>query len=60
MSLISYLKDTRQELKHVTWPTRKQAIQYTIAVILISGITAYLLGFFDYIFSQAVQFLLNR
>jgi preprotein translocase SecE subunit len=59
MSITSYLKDTKAELKHITWPTTQEVIWYTIAVILISGFVAYLLGFFDSIFSLGLGKLLG-
>jgi len=40
MSLISYIKETKGELKHVSWPTRAQTINYTVIVIGISLIIA--------------------
>jgi preprotein translocase subunit SecE len=52
---IQYIKDTRAELAHVTWPTRKQAIAFTLIVIGISLLTAFFLGFFDYLFSLIIQ-----
>ena len=51
----AYIKETRAELKHVAWPTRKQAIMYTIVVIVISIITALYLGLFDYVFSMLLR-----
>ena len=50
MSIITYLKDTQGELKHVSWPTRNQAIAFTVVVVLISVFVSFFLGFFDYIF----------
>lgn len=52
MSLINYLKETKNELQHVSWPTRKQSIVFTVVVIIISLATAFFLGFFDFIFSK--------
>jgi len=52
---INYIKDTRGELTHVAWPTKRQAIIYTIIVIVISVLTAAFLGFLDYIFSLVLQ-----
>jgi preprotein translocase subunit SecE len=52
MKITEYIKDTRAEMAHVTWPTRKQAISYSIAVVIVSIVTALLLGLFDYIFSR--------
>ena len=53
--LINYVKDTRGEMKHVSWPTRRQAIYFTILVVILSILTAIFLGFFDYIFSLIFQ-----
>ncbi|KND48488.1 MAG: preprotein translocase, SecE subunit [Parcubacteria bacterium C7867-005] len=54
-NLINYLRDTRGELKHVSWPTRKQTIAFTVVVILVSVFVSIYLGFFDYIFSLILQ-----
>lgn len=52
MKLVDYIKDTRGELKHVSWPTRGQAIAFTIIVILISVAVAVFLGAFDFVFAK--------
>ncbi len=59
MSITSYIKETRAEFAHVTWPTRKQAIAYSLAVIVISLVVAYLLGAFDKIFQLGLSKLLG-
>jgi len=51
----NYLRDTKAEMKHVSWPTQTQAIVYTILVIVISGITAAFLGAFDYLFTNLLD-----
>jgi len=48
---IQYLKDTRGEMKHVSWPTQKQTVIFTILVIIISVVVALFLGAFDYLFT---------
>lgn len=53
--LINYFKDTRGELKYVSWPTRSQAIGFTAVVIVISILSAVYLGVFDYLFSLILQ-----
>ena len=53
--LINYLRDTKAELTHVTWPTQKQAITYTIIVVVLSVATALYLGFFDYLFREILD-----
>ena len=47
MDLIKYLKETKSELKEVTFPTTSQTITYTVAVVLISILVAVVLGGMD-------------
>ncbi|MEK7081889.1 MAG: preprotein translocase subunit SecE [Patescibacteria group bacterium] len=55
MRVVEYLKETRSELKHVSWPTRRQAIAFTAIVIAISVFVAVFLGLFDYLFTLAIE-----
>lgn len=55
MSLITYLKDTQGELKHVSWPTRNQAIAFTLVVVIISVFVSFFLGFFDYLLKLVLE-----
>lgn len=52
MSLETYIKDTKGELKHVTWPNREQTINFTIIVVCLSVFVGVMLGFFDFIFTS--------
>lgn len=56
--LVQYIKDTRGELKHVSWPTQKQTIIFTALVIAISLLIAGYLGIFDFIFSEGLNRLI--
>ncbi|MDO8183733.1 MAG: preprotein translocase subunit SecE [bacterium] len=58
MKLITYLKETRGELAHVNWPTREQAIAYTLIVIGISALVAILLGAFDFIYTSIIKLII--
>jgi preprotein translocase SecE subunit len=55
MGISTYLKETKTELTHVSWPTRKQSILFTVLVIVISVVTAFFLGFFDFLFSRVLS-----
>lgn len=60
MGLINYIKETRGELKHVSWPTKKQSLIYTVLVVFISIAVAAYVGFFDYVFTDIFKkYLLN-
>lgn len=50
-----YIKDTAAEMRHVSWPSRTQAINYTLLVIGISVFAAV----FMYIFDELFLFLLR-
>lgn len=54
--LINYIKETRQELRKVNWPTRQQTVRYTVLVIGVSLGVAVILGGFDALYS----YLLNK
>ena len=45
--LTTFLKEARVELKKVTWPTRRETIRYTLAVVLLSLAVAVFLGALD-------------
>jgi len=49
--LINYFRDTAAEMKHVSWPTTRQAVIYTALVIFITSLMAVLVGIFDYLFT---------
>jgi preprotein translocase subunit SecE len=53
--LINYIKDTRGELTHVSWPTRKQALVFSVIVVVVSILAALYLSFFDYLFTLILQ-----
>ena len=56
---INYLKDTQAELKHVSWPTQKQAVIYTALVIGISVLISLFVGAFDFLFSHALDWFIK-
>ncbi len=55
MGLQDYLKETRAEMKHVSWPTRRQVLSYTLVVVVVSLVTSLYLGLFDFIFGFIID-----
>ena len=55
MSITTYFKEVRAEMKHVSWPSRQQVIIYTAVVIGISLGVAIYLGLLDYIFAELIK-----
>ena len=58
--LANYVRDTIAEMAHVSWPTRKQAVIYTILVVAISGLVALFTAGFDYIFSKMLNLFISN
>ncbi|OGF25367.1 preprotein translocase subunit SecE [Candidatus Falkowbacteria bacterium RIFOXYB2_FULL_34_18] len=57
--LTNYIQGSVQEMKKVTWPTKKEAKNYTFLIIGISLSMAIFLGALDYIFSFGLELLLK-
>ncbi|PKL72659.1 preprotein translocase subunit SecE [Candidatus Kuenenbacteria bacterium HGW-Kuenenbacteria-1] len=56
--LIQYFKDSKIELKKVTWPTKQETINHTLIVIGISIAMAIFLGIIDYFLTIGIEKLL--
>lgn len=48
----TYLKGVRSELRKVTWPTKKELINYTMIVIVLTLILSTFIGLFDLFWKQ--------
>lgn len=48
----NYLKGVRSELRKVTWPTKKELINYTLIVIVLTLILSTFIGLFDLFWKQ--------
>ena len=57
--MFKFLGEVKEEMKHVSWPTKAQAWSYTILVILISLFVAAYLGAFDWIFTKLINMLVS-
>jgi preprotein translocase subunit SecE len=61
MSKISrYLQESLEEMKKVTWPSKKETYHYTLLVIGISLAVAAFLGILDYIFNYGLETLIIK
>ena len=59
-ALAQYLKETRQELNHVAWPTQGQTIAYAAMVIGICVATAAYLAGLDSIFAKGLDMIIQK
>lgn len=58
-SLLKYIKDSFAELKKVTWPTRQEAINSTLVVVVLSVGAAIFLGAVDFGFTEGLNYLIS-
>jgi preprotein translocase subunit SecE len=56
----TFLIEVRNELKRVTWPTRKEVYAATVMVILFSAVLGFFLWTVDLSLDRAVLFLFQR
>ena len=59
-TIIGFFKDARSELKKIIWPTRKDTIRYTIAVIVFSVIFALILGAWDIALLKGIEVFIRK
>ena len=58
--LTTYIKESIEEMKKVTWPTKKETYHYTLLIIGISLAMALFLGLLDQIFSLGIKAILYK
>lgn len=57
-AITRYLRETWFELKKVSWPTRREAVNLTVVVIVATTVLSLILGVMDWIFSSAFSLFL--
>lgn len=57
---VGFLKEVRDELQKVVWPTRDEIIRLTAVVIIVSIGVGIFLGGADLILTKLVELLISR
>jgi preprotein translocase subunit SecE len=57
--LTRYLRETSAELKKVTWPVRRDALQLTGLVLIVVILSSLVLGSLDFIFGRVIQTIIS-
>ncbi len=58
-NLFRYFHEVRDELQKVTWPSRKQTIDLTTLVIIVSVIVGAYIGALDFVFTRLTALLVK-
>jgi preprotein translocase subunit SecE len=53
--MFNFLREVKGEMKHVNWPSRKQAVMYSLLVVVLSIFVAIYVGVFDHIFTLGIE-----
>lgn len=59
-NILNFLREVREELGKVAWPTREQTVRYTILVVLVAVVVGILLGGLDYILTAFTAWILEQ
>jgi preprotein translocase subunit SecE len=54
-----YFRETVGELRKVTWPTRREAINLTIVVLIVTFAMSIFLGLLDFAFARLIALILS-
>jgi len=57
-SLWRYIKESRDELKKVSWPDRQTTLQYTSIVAVSSIVIGFITGGIDYALARILELVL--
>ena len=58
-AITNYIQEALEELHHVRWPTRQQAVRLSVIVIIFTAVVSIVFGLLDYGLSQVVKLILN-
>lgn len=58
-ALRRYINETVGELRKVTWPTRREAVNLTIVVIAVTFVMSLYLGLLDFLFLRLFALILS-
>ncbi len=60
MSPFQFLKEVREELSRVSWPSKEEVIEATVGVIVFCAFIAVYFWVLDFIFSRALELIIAK
>lgn len=58
-ALRRYINETVGELRKVTWPTRREAVNLTLVVVAVTFVMSLYLGLLDFLFLRLFALILS-
>lgn len=59
-AFLTYFRESIEQLKKVSWPSRSQTVKLTAMVVAVSVAAAAYLGFLDYALFRTVSLIIKR
>ncbi len=60
MSPVQFLKEVREELGRVTWPTKEEVVEATTGIIVFCAFIAVYFWILDTIFSKGLELIIAK
>ena len=54
-----FCKDVVAELKRVSWPSKKELVSYTLAVLAFVAVASLIIGVLDMVFGEGMRLLIK-
>lgn len=56
---VRYFRETRSELRKVVWPTREEATNLTVVVLVVTVAMSAILGLVDFVFARVFTLIIR-
>ena len=56
---VQFIRETQQELKKVSWPSREELVGSTVVVVVTTFIMAAFIGSVDFVLSIVIRLLIH-
>jgi len=60
MSPLQFLKEVKEELDKVTWPSKEEVVEATIGVVFFCAVVAVYFWVLDFIFAKGLQVIIAK
>ncbi|WP_457680273.1 preprotein translocase subunit SecE [Thermovibrio sp.] len=60
MSPVQFLKEVKEELERVHWPSKEEVIEATIGVVVFCAVIAVYFWALDLVFSKALELIIAK
>lgn len=58
-AISEYIQGANEELRHVRWPTRQQAVRLSFIVLGFTAVCTVFFGTVDFVLAQLIRFLIS-